>query len=48
MTAKGTFPMGLGVRLTFTVHPPIPVGAVPFDELFEQTQEAVVSGVKSR
>lgn len=48
MTAKGTFPMGLGVRLTFTVHPPIPVAAVPFDELFEQTQEAVVSGVKSR
>ncbi len=42
----GFFPLGLGNRLTFTVHEPIKVSEVPFDELFARTQQAVINGIK--
>ncbi|MFT3794583.1 lysophospholipid acyltransferase family protein [Flavobacterium sp.] len=42
----GFFPLGLGNRLTFTVHNPIKVSEVPFDELFAQTEQAVVNGIQ--
>lgn len=42
----GIFPLGLGNHLTFTVHEPISVAGTPFDELFAQTESAVVSGIK--
>lgn len=42
----GFFPCGLGNRLTFTVHNPIAVAQVPFDELMLRTEKAVVEGIK--
>jgi 1-acyl-sn-glycerol-3-phosphate acyltransferase len=42
----GFFPLGLGNRLTFTVHEPIKVSEVSFDELFERTQQAIVNGIQ--
>ena len=43
----GIFPLGLGNRLTFTVHEPIKVSDVPFDELFARTEQAIVGGIKN-
>lgn len=42
----GSFPMGLGNKVTLTVHEPISVKEVPFQTLFEQTEQAVVNGIK--
>jgi 1-acyl-sn-glycerol-3-phosphate acyltransferase len=42
----GPFPMGLGNKVTLTVHEPISVKDVPFQTLFEQTEQAVVNGIR--
>ena len=42
----GFFPLGLGNRLTFTVHNPMAVKDFTFDALMEQTEKAVVEGIK--
>lgn len=42
----GNFPLGLGNKITFTVHNPISVKDTAFDTLFEQTQKAIVGGIK--
>lgn len=41
----GTFPLGLGNRVTLTVHHPMPVKDVPFQELFERTEKVVIGGI---
>lgn len=46
MFQYGSFPLGLGNRLTFTVHPPIKVSECDFDSLLEKSEQAVVSGIK--
>ena len=46
MTKWGAFPLGLGNKLVFTVHDPIPVKGVPFVEVFEKTEQAVVGRIK--
>lgn len=46
MVKFGFFPLGLGNRLTFTVHEPLAVNSMPFEELFIKTEEAVTSAVK--
>lgn len=46
MVKYGFFPLGLGNRLTFTVHKPIAVAALPFEELMQQTESAIVSAIK--
>ena len=46
MTKWGAFPLGLGNKLVFTIHDPIPVKGDPFSEVFEQTECAVVEGIK--
>ena len=46
MTKWGSFPLGLGNKLVFTIHDPIPVKDVPFSDLFKQTEQAVVEGIK--
>lgn len=43
----GFFPAGLGNRLTFTVHNPISVAEIPFEELMKATEKAVVEGIKN-
>jgi len=42
----GFFPLGLGNRLTFTVHNPLSVKDLPFDELMEKTEKAIVEAIK--
>lgn len=42
----GFFPLGLGNRVTFTVHNPLSVKDYPFDELFTLTEKTVVDGIK--
>jgi 1-acyl-sn-glycerol-3-phosphate acyltransferase len=42
----GVFPLGVGNRLTFTVHPPLEVKGCDFNTLFEQTEKAVVEGLR--
>jgi 1-acyl-sn-glycerol-3-phosphate acyltransferase len=46
MFQYGSFPLGLGNRLTFTVHPPIKVSECDFDSLLEKCEQAVVSGIR--
>jgi len=42
----GTFPYGLGNRLTFVVHKPIAVKDFEFAELMEKTESEIVQGIK--
>lgn len=45
MTKWGSFPMGLGNKLTFTIHTPLAVKDMPFPVIFEKTEKAVVDGI---
>jgi len=42
----GNFPLGMGNRITFTVHPPLKVSDYDYNTLFEKTEQAVVSGIR--
>ena len=42
----GAFPLGLGNRVSFTIHEPIPVKDTPFEILMERTEKAVVTSIK--
>jgi 1-acyl-sn-glycerol-3-phosphate acyltransferase len=42
----GFFPFGLGNRLTFTVHQPLSVKDLPFEEIMQRAENAVVQGIK--
>ena len=46
MTKWGAFPLGLGNKLVFTIHEPIPVKSMPFSEVFEKTEQTVVEAIK--
>ena len=46
MVRFGAFPMGLGNRLTFTIHEPIAVKDYAFEELIKKTEAAVISKIK--
>ena len=41
----GNFPMGLGNKLTFTIHPPIAVADKDFATLFEQIEKTIVDAI---
>ena len=41
----GNFPLGLGNRLRFTIHPPIKVSECDFTTLFERTEKAIVDDI---
>ncbi len=45
MTRWGSFPLGLGTKLTLTIHDPIQVRDMPFLELFNQTEQVVVEAI---
>ena len=45
MTKWGSFPMGLGNRLTFIVHEPFAVKSIPFSEAFERVEKEVVEAI---
>jgi 1-acyl-sn-glycerol-3-phosphate acyltransferase len=42
----GKFPLGIGNRITFTIHQPIAVNEVDFNTLFEYTHKTIVDGIK--
>lgn len=41
----GFFPLGLGNRITFTIHKPLSVKDLSFDEIMKQTEQAIVQGI---
>lgn len=41
MTRWGSFPLGVGNKITLTIHNPIAVKDYPFSEVFQYTEEAV-------
>lgn len=43
----GFFPLGLGNHLTFTVHKPLLVKEMSFEEIIEKTERAVIEGIKN-
>lgn len=45
MTRWGSFPLGLGNKLVFTIHTPFPVKDMPFSEVFERTEKAVIESI---
>jgi len=42
----GFFPVGLGNRLTFTVHNPLSVKDLSFEQIMEKAEKAIVQGIK--
>lgn len=45
MTKWGSFPLGIGNKLEFIIHDPIPVNSMPFQELFEKTEQLVIKDI---
>lgn len=45
MVRYGLFPMGLGSRLQFVVHQPIPVGGNSADEILQKTEQKVINSI---
>lgn len=43
----GFFPLGLGNRLTFTVHEPLSVKEFTFEEIMERAEKAIVQGIRN-
>jgi len=43
----GQYPLGLGSRLTFTIQEPFAVNSIPFEEVMERTENAVIQGIKN-
>ena len=48
MVKFGSFPMGLGNRLVFTIHKPFKVSDYPFEELFQKTEKTILSGIENK
>lgn len=46
MVKYGFFPLGLGNRLTFTIQEPFAIRNIPFEEVMERTENAVIQGIK--
>jgi len=47
MVKYGFFPLGLGNRLTFTVHEPLSVSDLSFNEIMQKTESAIVGGIRN-
>lgn len=45
MAKFGSFPMGLGNHLEFTIHEPIAVKSTTFEEIFTKTETAIISSI---
>lgn len=41
----GNFPLGMGNKIKFTVHPPLKVSEYDFNTLFEKTEQAVIGDI---
>lgn len=42
----GKYPLGLGSPITITTHKPIKIDSLPFDELMQETEKAIISQIK--
>lgn len=47
MVRFGQFPLGLGNRLSFTVHEPFAIKGIVFDKIMQRTESAVLQGIKN-
>jgi 1-acyl-sn-glycerol-3-phosphate acyltransferase len=47
MTRWGSFPLGVGNKLTFTVHTPLAVASMSFPDIFEKTEKAVTGAIRN-
>ncbi len=47
MVRFGQYPLGLGSRITFTIQEPFTIKNIPFEEVMERTENAVVQGIKN-
>ncbi len=45
MTRWGSFPLGIGTKIKFTIHDPIPVKDMPFPILFEKTEQIITRSI---
>lgn len=45
MTRWGVFPLGIGNVISLTIHEPIAVKDMPFSEVFERTEQAVIGSI---
>jgi len=45
MVRWGSFPLGLGNRITLTIHKPISVKDTAFQDIFEQAEQAVIKSI---
>jgi len=43
----GFFPLGLGKRLIFTVHEPLSVKELSFEEIMQKAENAIIQGIKN-
>ena len=46
MTNFGHFPLGLGVKLNFTIHKPMKISEHKFEEIFEKTETIITKHIK--
>lgn len=42
----GNFPLGMGIKLKFTVHTPLKVSDYDFNSLFEMTEQAIIADIE--
>ena len=42
----GKYPLGIGSPITLTVHEPIKINSLPFDELMKKTESIIISHIK--
>lgn len=47
MTKYGQFPLGLGVKLDFTIHEPMKISDYSFEEIFEKTEHIITEYIKT-
>lgn len=45
VTRWGSFPLGLGNKITLTIHDPIPVKSMPFTDIFQKTEKAIIDSI---
>ena len=46
MTRYGQFPLGLGNRLSFSIHKPLKISDYTFEEILEKTESVITQNVK--
>jgi len=47
LSSVGTFPMDLGIKMSFEVHEPIQCDSMPFDDLFQKTEKIIKHAIVS-